>query len=117
VGDTDRSIADYTKAIDIAPNNAAAHDNRGRAYASKGDYVHAVADMTKATELAAKASARPAAIAPTPVKGPRAAAVEPNAKAGPTQATTVLQPSSNVAKNSSEDGWPKGATFWGRSRD
>jgi tetratricopeptide (TPR) repeat protein len=113
-GDTDRAIADYTKAIEIAPNSAAAYDNRGRAYASKGDYVHAVADVTKARELVTKASARPAAIAP---KGPKAAAIEPNAKAGPPQAKTVSQPSNNVAKKSPGDGQPKGAALWDRSRD
>src|SRR6476620_3793649 len=37
-GDLDRAIADYTKAIEIKPNNAIAYESRGRAYASKGDY-------------------------------------------------------------------------------
>src|SRR4030088_991426 len=37
VGDIDRAIADYTKTIELAPEDAAAYDNRGRAYARKGD--------------------------------------------------------------------------------
>jgi tetratricopeptide (TPR) repeat protein len=40
-GDIDRAIADYTKTIEIRPDNATAYENRGRAYASKGDYTHA----------------------------------------------------------------------------
>ena len=56
--DTDRAIADYTKAIELAPDNAAAYDNRGRAYTRKGDYTRAMGDVLKASELAGKIGTR-----------------------------------------------------------
>jgi hypothetical protein len=40
-----------------------AYDNRGRAH-SKGDYTHAVEDVTKAHELMAKATAQPIMVTP-----------------------------------------------------
>jgi tetratricopeptide (TPR) repeat protein len=54
MGDIDRAIADYTKAIDLNPNYAPAYYSRGRAYTRKGDYIRAVADVTKAGELTRK---------------------------------------------------------------
>ena len=61
-GDIDRALADYTKAIELAPDNAAAYDNRGRTYARKGDYTRAMADVLKASELARKVGTRPTAV-------------------------------------------------------
>jgi tetratricopeptide (TPR) repeat protein len=53
IGDLDRTIADYTKIIELAPENAAAYDSRSRAYARK-----ALADGMKSDELAAKTAAQ-----------------------------------------------------------
>ena len=53
IGDLDRAIEDYTKTIELAPENAAAYDSRGRAYARK-----ALADETRSDELAAKTAAQ-----------------------------------------------------------
>ena len=45
------AIADYTKAIEINPNDAAAYRNRGISKARNGDYYGAIADYTKAIEI------------------------------------------------------------------
>ena len=45
-----------------------AYDNRGRAYASKGDYTRAIADEVRASQLIAKATIQPTVIAPTAPK-------------------------------------------------
>jgi tetratricopeptide (TPR) repeat protein len=50
-GDSDKAIADYTKAIEIMPKDAAAYGNRGIAWDDKGAYDQAVADYTKAAEI------------------------------------------------------------------
>ena len=50
-GDTYGAIADYTKAIEINPNNAAAYNNRGFSKAKLNDYNGATADFTKAIEI------------------------------------------------------------------
>ena len=50
-GDTDRAIADHTKAIAIDPEHANAYTNRGNAYASKGEIDRAIADFDKAIAL------------------------------------------------------------------
>ena len=47
----DRDIADFTKAIELDPNDAMAYNSRGGAYGNKGDYDRAVADCSKAIEL------------------------------------------------------------------
>ena len=47
-GDRERAISDYTKAIELDPNNASAYYNRGLAYYKKGDFYPAIADFTKA---------------------------------------------------------------------
>ena len=48
---TDKAIADYTEAIRLNPKDAAAHCDRGRAYADKGDLDKANADYTEAIRL------------------------------------------------------------------
>ena len=50
-GDFDSAIADYTKAIELKPDFAAAFDKRGNAKSDKGDLDGALADYTKAIEL------------------------------------------------------------------
>jgi tetratricopeptide (TPR) repeat protein len=50
-GDFDKTIADYTKAIEINPKDAIAFNNRGNAWYRKGDYDKAIADYTKAIEI------------------------------------------------------------------
>ncbi len=47
-------IADYTRAIDLNPLNAAAYNNRGNAYFSKGDIDNAMADYQEAVRLDAR---------------------------------------------------------------
>ncbi|MGO9173721.1 MAG: tetratricopeptide repeat protein [Rhodomicrobium sp.] len=49
--DYDHAIADFTKAIDLAPDYAA-YNNRGNAYYVRKDYDNAIADYTKAIDLA-----------------------------------------------------------------
>ena len=55
-GKNDRSIADYTKAIELDPKNAKAHLNRGTAYASKGQFDHAMADYNESIALNSSSS-------------------------------------------------------------
>ena len=50
-GDNYGAIADYSKAIELAPNNAAAYNNRGLAKYELKDYYGSIADCSKATEL------------------------------------------------------------------
>jgi tetratricopeptide (TPR) repeat protein len=50
-GDYDGAIADYTKAIELKPDNAVAYYDRGIVKGKKGDYGGAIADYTKAIEL------------------------------------------------------------------
>ena len=53
-GDLDGAIADYTRVIEINPNNpkyAVAYDDRGIAKQAKGDLDGAIADCTRAIEL------------------------------------------------------------------
>ena len=45
------AIADYTKAIQINPQDASAYYNRGNAYDNQGKYDLAIADFTKAIQL------------------------------------------------------------------
>jgi tetratricopeptide (TPR) repeat protein len=60
-GDIDIAIMDYTKAIELVPDYAAAYDNRGRIYARKGDYTRAIKDALMASEFAGKVGPRPTA--------------------------------------------------------
>ena len=50
-GDLDRSIADYTQAIQLNPKLAKAYSNRCWAYFSKGNTDQAIADCNQAIEL------------------------------------------------------------------
>jgi Tfp pilus assembly protein PilF len=50
-GDLEGAIADYTKAIELEPNNFRAYDNRGVLKQAKGDMDGAIADYSKAIEL------------------------------------------------------------------
>ncbi len=50
-GDSDKAIADYTKAIEINPQYASAYFNRGIAWYAKGAYDKAIADFTKVIEI------------------------------------------------------------------
>jgi tetratricopeptide (TPR) repeat protein len=50
----DLAIADYTKAIEIAPKFAKAYHDRGRAYRAKDEYDLAIRDFTKAIEIGEK---------------------------------------------------------------
>ena len=50
-GDYDHAIADYSQAIQLDPNLAAAYNNRGDAWRAKGDFVHATADFDRAIKL------------------------------------------------------------------
>lgn len=45
------SIKKLTEAIELNPTNANAHNNRGHAYHTKGNYDKAIADYTKAIQL------------------------------------------------------------------
>ncbi len=47
----DIAIRDYTKIIEIDPNDAIAFNNRGAVYDGKGDYDTAIRDYNKAIEL------------------------------------------------------------------
>ncbi|MBK7987037.1 MAG: tetratricopeptide repeat protein [Ignavibacteria bacterium] len=51
LGDNYAAIADYTKAIELNPQFAAAYTNRGYAKNNLGDKEGAIADYTKAIEL------------------------------------------------------------------
>ena len=47
----DRSIADYTQALKLDPNNAIIYYQRGNAYNDKGDFDRAIADYTQAIRV------------------------------------------------------------------
>jgi len=48
----DKTIADYTQAIRLDPNNSSAYIHRGYVYYAKGDYNRAIADYDQAIKLA-----------------------------------------------------------------
>ena len=50
-GNYQGAIADYTRAIEINPQNVDAYYNRGLAEDDSGDYEGAIADYTKAIEI------------------------------------------------------------------
>ncbi|MGA1826355.1 MAG: tetratricopeptide repeat protein [bacterium] len=50
-GDHDRTMADYTKAIEINPKDADAYYHRGLILMNGGEYSQAIADFTKAIEI------------------------------------------------------------------
>ena len=47
----DDAIVNFTKAIDLNPNDADTYYKRGLAYGSKGDYDDAIVDYTKAIQF------------------------------------------------------------------
>jgi len=47
-GNLAMAIENFTKAIEIKPNDVMAYNNRGSAYAQQGDYIQAISDFTKA---------------------------------------------------------------------
>ena len=51
-GEYASAIAEYTKALHIAPDDAALYYLRGSAYEEKGNYKKALADLSKAIEIA-----------------------------------------------------------------
>ena len=51
-GDYDQAIADYTRTIELNPDDADYWHDRGLAYYRKGDYDRAIADYTRACQLA-----------------------------------------------------------------
>ncbi len=50
-GRYDEAIEEYNKAIEMAPEDADAYNNRGFAYVQKGELDQAIADFDKAIEL------------------------------------------------------------------
>ena len=50
-GDYDGAIADYSRAIELDPDDAAAYYNRGNAKSELDDYHGAIADYSRAIEL------------------------------------------------------------------
>ena len=48
---TDEALKDYSRAIELSPNNAAAYINRGVAYGEKGEHKLAIRDYTTAIKL------------------------------------------------------------------
>jgi tetratricopeptide (TPR) repeat protein len=51
-GDYDRAIADFNRALELAPDTADYYKSRGVSYSMKGDEDRAIADKTRAIELA-----------------------------------------------------------------
>ena len=49
-GDLDGAIEDYTRALELAPEDAEILFNRGNAWVAKGEYQRAVADFMRAVE-------------------------------------------------------------------
>ena len=47
-GNLAMAIENFTKAIEIKPDDIMAFNNRGSAYAQQGDYIQAISDFTKA---------------------------------------------------------------------
>ena len=50
-GDYDQAIADFSRAIDLNPDNAEYWHDRGAAHFLKGDYKQAIADYARACQL------------------------------------------------------------------
>jgi tetratricopeptide (TPR) repeat protein len=53
-GRTNDAIAEYSRSINLLPNNPAPYVGRGYAYEKLGEYDKALADYTKVTELTPK---------------------------------------------------------------
>lgn len=52
IGDYDQAIAGIDRGIALDPKNALAYGNRGLIFLTKGDIIHAWADLEKAGQLA-----------------------------------------------------------------
>ena len=50
-GEVDRAVVDFTKAIELNPNDAKAYYNRGVTHGIKGEVDHAIVDFTTAIDL------------------------------------------------------------------
>jgi len=50
-GNFTEAILDFTKAIEINPNDAAAYNNRGNSYDKQGNLIQSMSDFTKAIEI------------------------------------------------------------------
>ena len=50
-GNLAQGIEDFTKSIEIKPDDVMAYNNRGSAYAQQGNFIQALADFTKAIDL------------------------------------------------------------------
>ena len=90
------SAETYNKAIELRPSYAHAYESRGSAYASKGVYTNAVADVTKATELARKKA-----------PGPKTGAPKPPTKIAAKPAGAIKK----TVENEAPDTWPTWAPF------
>ena len=77
----DSSIAAYTKAINLAPDEYVYYSNRGNAYDAKKEYGNAIADYKMAKEKGADADEMDKNIAKTEQKLNPAAAVKPATQA------------------------------------
>jgi len=51
IDSNNKAIADFTKAVELAPECAEFYFSRGQCYAGNGDYASAITDFTKAIEL------------------------------------------------------------------
>ena len=49
--DFDHSIEDFTRAMELDPDDAAIYYGRGLSYWGKGDYAHGIRDFSRAIEL------------------------------------------------------------------
>ena len=48
----DEAIADYTRALDLDPNDIASYRHRAQVYEDKADFAAAIADLDRAIEIA-----------------------------------------------------------------
>ena len=56
LGQWDKSIADYSRAIGVYPNDLDAYINRGVAYGNLGKWNSAIVDYSKAIEIDSRCS-------------------------------------------------------------
>ena len=50
-GKFDQAVSDFTKVIEMDPNNADAYNDRASAYGNQGNFTQAIADYTRAIEI------------------------------------------------------------------
>jgi hypothetical protein len=84
----------------LRPDYAAAYENRARIFASKGDYTRAVADVTKAGELASSVTVQSRAV-PSATE-----AAKTPAKPQPKATSSMIIKKSAPAYPNWADGWP-----------